>query len=172
MSRQRSPSKSRISDKAPAQHHSGLCDNAVWRHILCFNRDRWRHLARPVPWVKKTTPKTAATAQSWTVDSAQLTVAVSPVMAPVMQQMASQFNSMDFHTPDDQTMTVWIEPMVPEKMVQEALDLPAFQAISPDSSLWLDQLEQKWATQIGGPGARQPNPYRPYAGQRTSPLCR
>jgi Ca-activated chloride channel family protein len=30
-------------------------------------------------------------------------------------------------------------------MVEDALGLPNYQAISPDSSLWLDQLEQEWA---------------------------
>ena len=31
-----------------------------------------------------------------------------------------------------------------EKMVRDALDAPTFQAISPDSSLWIDQMEQEW----------------------------
>jgi Ca-activated chloride channel family protein len=85
------------------------------------------------------------TTPSWAADSAELTVAVSPVMAPVMQEMASGFNSLDLRTPDNKKMTVWIVPVVPEQMVEESLGLPNYQAISPDSSLWLDQLEQDWA---------------------------
>ncbi len=85
-----------------------------------------------------------ATGPSWAADSAELTVAVSPVMAPVLQEMANSFNSLNLRTPDDKQMAVWIVPVVPEKMIDEALDLPTFQAISPDSSLWLDQLEQTW----------------------------
>jgi Ca-activated chloride channel family protein len=88
-----------------------------------------------------------ATTPTWTADSAELTVAVSPVMAPVMQEMASSFNSLDLRTPDNKKMTIWIVPVVPEQMVQDALGLPNYQAISPDSSLWLDQLEQEWAAQ-------------------------
>lgn len=82
---------------------------------------------------------------SWATDSAELTIAVSPVMEPVMQEMASSFNSLDLHTPDGKKMTVWVEPVVPEQMVEDVLGLPNYQAVSPDSSLWLDQLEQEWA---------------------------
>jgi Ca-activated chloride channel family protein len=84
-------------------------------------------------------------APSWAPDSAELTIAASPTMAPVLQQMASSFNSLDLRTPDNKKMTVWIVPVVPEKMVEDSLSLPNYQAISPDSSLWLDRLEQEWA---------------------------
>ncbi len=88
---------------------------------------------------------TPANTPTWTTDSAELTIAVSPVMAPVMQEMANGFNSLDLRTPDNNKMTLWILPVVPEQMVEDALSLPTYQAISPDSSLWLDQLEQEWA---------------------------
>ena len=87
-------------------------------------------------------------AATWAADSAQLTVAVSPVMAPVLQDLANRFNSLDRRTPDGKKMVVWIVPMVPEKMIGDALGLPTFQAMSPDSSLWLDRLEQQWATRF------------------------
>ena len=85
-----------------------------------------------------------ASGPTWAVDSAELTIAVSPVMAPVLQAMANEFNSLDHRTPDDIKMTVWVVPLVPEQMIDDAIGLPNFQAISPDSSLWLDQLEQAW----------------------------
>jgi len=81
---------------------------------------------------------------TWTADSADLTVAVSPVMAPVLSQLADDFNARNQTTPDGRNMTVTIAAVNPEKMVVEALGNPPFQAISPDSSLWLDQLEQRW----------------------------
>lgn len=93
-----------------------------------------------------------AATPSWSDDSAELTVAVSPVMAPVMQEMANNFNSLDLRTPDNKKMTVWVLPVVPEQMVDDALGLPNFQALSPDSSLWLDQLEQTWAAQQADSG--------------------
>ncbi len=81
---------------------------------------------------------------TWTADSADLTVAVSPMMAPVLSQLADDFNARNQTTPDGRNMTVTIAAVNPEKMVVEALGNPPFQAISPDSSLWLDQLEQRW----------------------------
>jgi Ca-activated chloride channel family protein len=89
--------------------------------------------------------QTGPTTPSWTADSAELTIAVSPVMAPVMQEMASNFNSLDLRTADNKKMTVWILPVVPERMVDDSLGLPNYQAISPDSSLWLEEIEQRWA---------------------------
>ncbi len=86
-----------------------------------------------------------ADSPSWGADSAELTIAVSPVMAPVMQELASNFNSLDMRTPGGNKMTVWVVPLVPEEMVEQALGMPNFQAISPDSSLWIEQLEQEWA---------------------------
>jgi Ca-activated chloride channel homolog len=83
----------------------------------------------------------------WSPDSAELTVAVSPVMAPVLNELVAQFNSQGRQTPDGQTMRVQITSYQPDQMVQAALADPPFQALSPDSSLWLDQLEQQWALQ-------------------------
>lgn len=83
-------------------------------------------------------------ATAWPLDSAELTIAVSPLMAPVLADLADSFNARGLETPDGKPMTVRITAMQPEEMVEEALGSPAFQAISPDSSLWLDQLEQEW----------------------------
>ena len=81
---------------------------------------------------------------AWSADSADLTIAASPLMAPVLSQLAGRFNALDEKTPDGRAMTVSIIAVNPEKMVVESLGSPPFQAISPDSSLWLDQLEQRW----------------------------
>ncbi len=82
---------------------------------------------------------------AWAADSADLTIAVSPLMAPVLIQLADRFNALEEKTPDGRTMTVSIMAVNPEKMVTESLGSPPFQAVSPDSSLWLDQLEQRWS---------------------------
>ena len=86
---------------------------------------------------------------SWRPDTAELTVAVSPVMAPIFQELADKFNAQGQKTPDGQPMTVRVLPYEPEKMVDAALAQPEFQAMSPDSTLWLDRLEQRWAAQAG-----------------------
>ena len=91
--------------------------------------------------------RTTSQRPTWSPDSAELTVAVSPVMAPVLDQLADEFNRQAGQASDGQTMTVAVVPYEPEKMVSAALGEPEFQALSPDSTLWLDQLEQAWAVQ-------------------------
>lgn len=81
----------------------------------------------------------------WPADSAELTVAVSPGMAAVLEELAGQFNRQQQRTPDDKVMAVRTLTLAPEKMVEQSLDAPPFQALAPDSSLWLNQLEQRWA---------------------------
>ncbi|MBN1261202.1 MAG: VWA domain-containing protein [Anaerolineae bacterium] len=80
--------------------------------------------------------------------SASLVIAVSPSMAPTLESLAQQFNSENRQTPDGQTMVVHTEAVDPLKMVEESLAAPEFQAISPDSSLWLNQLERAWTTRL------------------------
>ena len=82
---------------------------------------------------------------SWPADSAELTIAVSPGMSPALGELADQFNRQQQRTPDDQAMQVQMLALVPEKMVEQSLGAPSFQALAPDSSLWLNQLEQRWA---------------------------
>lgn len=91
----------------------------------------------------------------WAPDSAELTVAVSPVMAPVFAQLVDQFNRQGLTTPDGKTMSVRSITLEPEKMVSTALGSPEFQAMSPDSSLWLDRLEQAWSGHATGQDAAQ-----------------
>ena len=92
---------------------------------------------------------------SWEPDSAELTVAVSPVMAPVFAQLVEQFNRQELKTPDGKTMSVRSIVLEPEKMVSAALAPPEFQAMSPDSSLWLDRLEGAWNGRATGQDAAQ-----------------
>lgn len=86
---------------------------------------------------------------TWTEESAELTVAASPLMAPVLQQLAAQFNDQGSQTPDRERMRVQVTAYEPAKMIEAALSRPNFQAISPDSSLWIDRLEQDWREKLG-----------------------
>jgi len=88
-------------------------------------------------------------ATTWRADSAELTIAASPVMAPVLTALAGQFNDGNPRTTDDESMIVRVITLQPEKMIDEALGAASFQALSPDSSLWLDQLEQAWSSTPG-----------------------
>ena len=82
----------------------------------------------------------------WESTSAELTVAVSPVMAPVLRDLAEAFNKQGRRAADGQSLVVTVVAYDPEELVGAAAQSnPPFQAISPDSSLWLAQLEQRWA---------------------------
>ncbi len=85
----------------------------------------------------------------WDETSADLTVAVSPGMAATLQKLAEQFNAQSHTTPDGTTMQVQTLAVVPQKMVEDSLESPPFQAIAPDSSLWLNQLDRQWAALQG-----------------------
>lgn len=91
----------------------------------------------------------AEPALTWTEESAELTVAASPLMAPVLQQLAAQFNDQAANTPDGEHMRVQITAYEPARMIEAALGRPNFQAISPDSNLWIDRLEQDWREKLG-----------------------
>ncbi len=96
--------------------------------------------------------------------SAALTVVVSPEKEALFRSLAEQFNQRRERTPDGQVMSVQVQVMDPETMIEAALaqaqgtDLsqPPFQAINPDSSLWLDQLDRSFAAQSGEESAIAP----------------
>ncbi len=83
-------------------------------------------------------------AAGWDATTAELTVAVSPGMAPTFAKLVEQFNAQAAKTPDGSLMLVRTLTVVPEKMVEQSLANPPFQAIAPDSSLWLNQLDRRW----------------------------
>ncbi len=74
---------------------------------------------------------------------ATLIVAYSPEKQALFTQLVDEFNRQSFKTPDGQKMVV--EPVLldPEAMIESAL-AGELGAISPDSSLWLYQLDNIW----------------------------
>jgi Ca-activated chloride channel family protein len=66
-------------------------------------------------------------------------------MAPILAELTGQFNRLQQRTPDGKAMQVQTLALAPQKMVDQGLGVPSFQALAPDSSLWLNQLEQRWA---------------------------
>ncbi|HNT75183.1 MAG TPA: substrate-binding domain-containing protein [Anaerolineae bacterium] len=81
--------------------------------------------------------------------TADLTVAVSPGMAPTLNKLVETFNARGLKTPDNTPMVVRTLTLVPEEMVAQSLGQPAFQALAPDSSLWLSQIDRQWAAAQG-----------------------
>lgn len=83
--------------------------------------------------------------------SATLGLAYTPDKADLVRTLVERFNAQGLRTADRQSMQVQLIELTPDVMIEEALAGPRFQAMSPDSSLWLDQLDRRWgqAQQVG-----------------------
>ena len=80
----------------------------------------------------------------WPSNSAVLTAAVSESMAETLDELAGEFNRRRERTPDGELMRIELVTLSPRAMVEESLGQPGFQAVAPDSSLWLVLIEQRW----------------------------
>ena len=95
------------------------------------------------------TPQAAAAADP---REATLRVAYSPEKAALFTELVETFNGQKLRTDDRRTMRVQAEQQDVEAMLQAAL-AGDYEAISPDSSLWLDDLDRAWAEQTGSEAA-------------------
>ena len=74
-----------------------------------------------------------------------LTVAYSPEKASTFVMLVDGFNAFGLETPEGLPMRVRAVPLDPEAMVEQVLEGTAeFQAMTPDSSIWLGQLDAAW----------------------------
>lgn len=91
-------------------------------------------------------------------NTATLTIAYSPEKAMLLKGLAEKFNAKNLRTADRQPMKIELVELKPDEMVEKALTgQAAFQAMTPDSSLWLDQLNSRYAqAQQIEPGAIPP----------------
>lgn len=80
--------------------------------------------------------------------NATLTVAYTPEKARLLQVLVEQFNRQDLRTSDGERMQVELTKMNPEEMVSAVLEGPDFQALTPDSGLWLDQIDRQWLARL------------------------
>jgi Ca-activated chloride channel family protein len=79
-----------------------------------------------------------------------LIVAYSPEKEQAFGTLVDKFNAQAFETSDGKPMRVVTIKLDPESMLNAVLDGSAtFQAITPDSSLWLSQLDQEWSVKQG-----------------------
>lgn len=79
---------------------------------------------------------------------ASFVVAYSPEKAALFTELVEGFNDQHLKTPDGQRMNIQAVEAEPEAMVAAALK-GEYQAISPDSSIWLDQLDGAWQERTG-----------------------
>jgi Ca-activated chloride channel family protein len=79
-----------------------------------------------------------------------LVVAYSPEKEPVFATLVDNFNAQGLETPEGEPLTVKAVSLDPEAMMTAVLDGSAsFQAMTPDSTVWLGQLDQAWSEQAG-----------------------
>ncbi len=79
-----------------------------------------------------------------------LVVAYSPEKEPAFTILVDSFNAQGFETPDGEPLTIEAISLDPEAMVNAVLDGDAsFQAMTPDSTVWLGQLDQEWRERAG-----------------------
>ena len=74
-----------------------------------------------------------------------LTIAYSPEKAELFNALAQGFNAQRFETTAGQTMQIEAIEMAPEAMIEAAVT-GRVQAVNPDSSVWLDQIDRAWGT--------------------------
>lgn len=79
---------------------------------------------------------------------ARMVLAYSPEKAALIAELIDNFNTQDYHTPDGLPMRVELVEMEPEVMLDAAV-AGEFQAMTPDSSVWLPQLDGLWAEHTG-----------------------
>jgi len=75
-----------------------------------------------------------------------LEVAYTPEKAALFEELVKRFSAGRPRTPSGKRITVVASQMDPEAMIDAAL-AGRFQALSPDSSVWLAQLEMGWQEQ-------------------------
>jgi Ca-activated chloride channel family protein len=79
---------------------------------------------------------------------AQLILAYSPEKANLVEKLVDSFNAEGYATPEGLSMRVELVEMEPEAMLDAAI-AGELQALTPDSSVWLPQLDALWAEHTG-----------------------
>ncbi len=84
------------------------------------------------------------------VPESALVVAYSPEKAQLFEALVSRFNTQRLEAADGQPMQIQTVELDPEAMVDAVLqDEAVFQAMVPDSSIWLGQLDEEWQAKTG-----------------------
>ena len=87
-------------------------------------------------------------AQDEADDVIRLTLAHSLEKADLIRDLIDDFNAKGYQTPGELPMRVELVQMEPETMLDAAV-AGEFQAMTPDSSVWLPQLDALWAEHTG-----------------------
>lgn len=82
-------------------------------------------------------------------DPSTLVIAYSPEKADLFEQLIRSFNATRPKGMNGEALKVEAVVMDMEAMLTAAVEGDAFQAISPDSSLWFGPLDQLWSEKVG-----------------------
>lgn len=80
-----------------------------------------------------------------------LIVAVSPEKAQLFDALVRAFNQQNLKSSKGEALTIATTPFDPATMVDAALN-GQYQSLSPDSSIWLDELDRQVQARQGGAG--------------------
>ena len=80
-----------------------------------------------------------------------LNVAYSPEKQQLFEELVRVFNDSKPRLRDGKRLQVVASSVAPEEMVAAAGD-NVYQAISPDSSIWLAEIDRQWAAKTGRRG--------------------
>ncbi|HZY42474.1 MAG TPA: substrate-binding domain-containing protein, partial [Anaerolineae bacterium] len=79
---------------------------------------------------------------------AALTIAVSPEKTEMFKGLVDAFNQKNLKSSKGETLNVSIVPFETDRMLDAAL-ANEYQAMSPDSSIWLDQIDREYQARQG-----------------------
>jgi len=102
-------------------------------------------------WAVLTPVMQSVTQQVAPPKAAELTIAYSPEKADLFKSLVDGFNAQGNKSPDGTPMVVKTVELEPDAMVGSAV-AGNFQAMSPDSSIWLGQVDRAWADAHNGEG--------------------
>ena len=77
-----------------------------------------------------------------------LQVACSPEKRSLFEELAKQFAASGIKTPQGKRIDLQVAYLEPDSLVEEALQ-GKFQAVTPDSTIWLTYLDRAWQDQEG-----------------------
>lgn len=79
---------------------------------------------------------------------ATLAIAYSPEKGALFEELVRRFNDSRFKLPKGTVISLFAESQSPDQMVELA-ETDTYQAISPDSSIWLAEIDRRWAAERG-----------------------
>jgi Ca-activated chloride channel family protein len=82
----------------------------------------------------------------------ELTIAYSPEKADLFKALVADFSAQNPKAPDGTRLSIKTVELEPDAMVAGAV-AGDFQAMSPDSSIWLGQVDRAWADAHNGEGS-------------------